>query len=433
MVLPKSRKRTSKGVRPTNPGQANPSRPRPARRGQGRGVAASQGIATALTDLTDGVAEEHAAGASDRTEAALSEEVEAGLTSLGGATTDEARQAAAIELATQYRAQMVDTERLQAYLGRTDVSDDAKTATLGQLAVEKARAELLLGTAHEGGNARWESPEDKGPFPDHYQDTVLTHGRAEGAHWCTSFAGTMQSELGFQFSEDTSDANARSPFWSGYRFEHWAETGQANNGTQLNPADEALATGTAGSVHVAGSEFATLTRALGSADTDEARAAALATWLETHSAPQAGDIIVLDGGNAVHGSSHTVMVERFDAATGVLTTVEGNANDRVSSRALDLTNQTDVATLASLGRLGASMFEGYQPATAPATAPGAQATRPQPSPLVSGESLVAQARRMVERLFAVVEHAGWVEHGTASDSADQWLHGGAAAGEISTQ
>lgn len=377
-----------------------------------------QDAAATLTTLTEGAcAEDEVLGTN--------------LTALSGARDATARQAAALALATQYRAEMVDQEQLQAYLGRTDVPDAEKTATLGQLSIEKARAEYLLGTAHKGGGGSWESPANRGAFPDHYQDTVQTHGRGDGAYWCTSFAGTMQAELGFQFSSEGAASEARSPFWSGYRFDRWARTGQSNGGAQLTPEAQALANGAGGSVHVSGAAFGQLRTALAAARTPETRQEALRTWLGSHAAPQAGDIIVLDAGNAISGGSHTVMVERFDATTGVISTIEGNASNRVDSRRIDLTDAEDVSSLASLGRVGASHFAGYQQGTAPP--PGAAPATQVPGSLVTGESLLSHARCMVQRLFDVVKASGWVAHGTADDASHTWMHGDGDAGAISTQ
>lgn len=344
------------------------------------------------------------------------------LTTLSTAQGDPARRAAALALATRYREQMVDQAQLRAYLGRRDVLDAEKTATLGQLAAEKARAEYLLGRAHLGGDHSWESPSNRGAFPDHYQNTVQTHGRSSGAEWCTSFAGTMQSELGFQFAD--SGAEARSPFWSGLRFDNWARTGQTNAGAQITPAEGTLAAGAGGGDHIAGSVFGQLRASLAAAKTDEERRTALNAWVATNGAPQAGDIIVMDGNNSVVGSSHTVLVERYDHATGVLTTVEGNANNRVASRSISLLSAADVVRLASLGRVGASHFAGYQQGSAGGPAPT------DPAAAVTANMLLTQARAMVQRLFDVVRAAGWVANGTATDSANTW---GGASGTISTQ
>jgi hypothetical protein len=353
----------------------------------------------------------------------------------GVATSEgaEGRQAAVAQLADAIRNEFVPQADLQAYLGRTDVPAEEKTATLGQISVERGRAELLLGRAHVGGEGTWEVAPDRGAFPDYYQDLVQTYGRGgdTGAYWCTSFAGAMNAMNGFEFADEGSEA--RSIFWSGYRFNLWAGRGQLNGGSQVTAEGNRLGDEQLGNVHIQGQQWGQLRRSLQGAGDDAGRVAALQSWLEGNHTPQPGDIIVLDSNNAVNGGSHTVMVESYDAATHTITTVEGNANQRVTSRTINLLDPGEVSGIATLGRLGANHFEGFQHATGELGA-GGPTSDPNGSN-ITGQYLIDYAQSQVHLLHNLMASQGWVEGGTVgTDSAHAWVHGsGEGPGTIETR
>ena len=90
---------------------------------------------------------------------------------------------------------------LDGYLDRTDVTADAKVATLGELAAAVARMEFLLGTLyHQGTKAKWET-DNSGVFPDAY-DAAIGGGDQP---WCTKFAGYAYTRLGFKANKKGDD------------------------------------------------------------------------------------------------------------------------------------------------------------------------------------------------------------------------------------
>jgi hypothetical protein len=68
------------------------------------------------------------------------------------------------------------------------------------------------------------------------------------------------------------------------------------------------------------------------------------------SEPRPGDILVIGEKNdyTKGAHSHTTMVERYDADTATITTVEGNAGAAVRSQRLVLTNPKDAARIVHL-------------------------------------------------------------------------------------
>jgi hypothetical protein len=321
------------------------------------------------------------------------------LQALLDADTDAGRAAAALKLAEETREAWRSQHAVAALLARSSLSDAEKTALLGRLAVELARTELLLGMAFVGGHRAWEQ-KNVGPFHTFYTDTVHAQGLT-GPAWCTCFAGSMHVLAGLRFTKN----GDYSVLWSGYRLNKWANDGSDVANNTVTPAGERVRDGAGGSAYVRGTDWRQLTTALASAPDAAARRAAAQRWLSEHTTPQAGDILVLDADNAVVDSSHTVLVERFDRDDLSFTTIEGNANDRVESQLIDLTDARHVARIASLVRPGVHHY------TASAT-PSLDA-----SPL-------DRLRAWQRELHAYASSRGWIRAGDAEDSAHAWLHGG---------
>lgn len=319
------------------------------------------------------------------------------------AVDDATRRNAAVQAARTLRDSWFAGGDLAAYLARPDVTDAQKTATLGLLAVEIARAELLLGMAYVGGDLPWED-NNEGEFPKHYHRAVKAESLGK-APWCTCFAGAIQSALGFQFPSSLS----YSVFWSGYRLDKWARDGGDVENKPITPAGQRVSDGVGGSRHVRGTTFQALTKALRSAPDAPARRAAAEKWLAANITPQPGDIVVLDADNLVHNSSHTVLIERYNPADLSLTTIEGNASNRVTSRRIDLTSADDVSEIASLVRLGHVWFEHAEPAAA--AAPDAA-------------TLLNTAKARVRDLQTVASTKKWLVGGGPEDSAHAWLKAG---------
>lgn len=384
-------------------------------------------LAAADLDTDASVATDAQATTVDPFTERMNTELDPILTRLEGAENAQQRQAASGEVATWARANMVDQTELQAYLARTDITWEEKTATIGQLSVEIARSEFLAGWSNEGGvNAGgrngWENDGGNlGTFPSYYQDQVRTYGRSSGAEWCTSFAGHTYGRLGFQYNQDVSQDNARSIFWSGYRLNHWAQTGQTNTGTQLTPDARTVDRGEEGNAFV--DNWETLRTGLQAAKTPEAKQVATTDFITRNGAPQAGDIMVLGNNNDYRGNSksHTVMVERYDAENQVIYTIEGNAGHAVSTRRIDLRNPTDAALIVSNVRIGASNLvdEETRQNIADGIAPEVDATR---GP-VTAEQLLGRARGVNSRLVGAAAREGYIESDDANASAYVWQHG----------
>ena len=358
------------------------------------------------------------------------------LTNLEGAKKDKGRQEAALAVSQWTRANMVDQDAVQRYLARTDISMEEKTATMGQLAVESARSEFLSGWSYEGGvnNGGKDGMENAGgnlgAYPSYYQNQVRTYGRDKGAEWCTSFAGSAHKSVGLQTNPGVNADEANSPFWSGYRLNNWAQTGQSNSGKQLTPTDQRVGAGQNGSRYVGNSTFAGLTGSLNKAKDDKGKAAAATAFNAKNGVPQAGDVMVLGNNNDYRGNSksHTVMVDRYDPENQVIYTIEGNANNAIGSRRIDLKNPTDAASIVSSVRMGADK---YMNPEAQARIAKEQKTNPSAEP-VTAESLLGRARAVNARLSGSASKSGFINGNDPNAPAYTWQHGDNTNGQIST-
>lgn len=313
---------------------------------------------------------------------------------LANAGGRRARQAAANNLAGWTRENLVNREQLDAYLSRTDVSAEQKSRTLGQLALEMNRSELVLGRSHIGGDAPWEHRgKNQGDFVNAYQ-TTARNSRTDA--WCTKFATQAYQRLGMDL--DRATGGKTSPFLSGMRLEAWAERGLDNQNRRLVSEGQTLASDRTSGMTISGNDWSQLTRSLNAAPEAD-RLQAVNDFMQEHGTPRAGDIIVRDSRNNVHGSSHTLMVESYDPETGRLHTIEGNAGNRVAGFSYDLTNPQVAAQMGFLGRMGPEQFASQTPGN------GIPAGSDRP---VSAEDLIGQAQRMNASLVDLAAQNGWV-------------------------
>lgn len=343
----------------------------------------------------------------------------------GNATDQAARREAALRLAEYARANITRTADVDNYLGGGD-SDEAKMATLGQLAAEHGRLEFLLGWIYEGGlsdlsntgqQRGWENADaNRGAFPTHYQSEM--HGVQGGDRWCTTFAGYLYRTIGL--SETIVDSQA---FRSGYRLRHWATAGQSIGGTQVTETDETVQSGAGGAALIDRTDWAALRRSLNAAPrTAESRLAAVQQFFHPDNdrpEPQPGDILIVGSVNNSfnQGHSHTVMVERYDEATYTITTIEGNAEDSVYSRTIDLKNPTDVSTIVAMTRMGTQHFGNAAPGAT--TPPVADVDR------VARYDLMTPIQTVIARLvqFASDPQRLWICSNDARASVNEWING----------
>jgi hypothetical protein len=366
-----------------------------------------------------------------------------------------AHQKAVLALAGWTRDNLPPRSILDGYLDRTDVTAEAKVATLGQLAAGVARMEFLLGTLyHQGTKAKWETSENRGAFPDTYDAAV--HGGAQP--WCTKFAGYAYTRLGFQANKD----GTTSEFMSGYRIREWSTKGKGVSGEQITAADQTAedAVGT-GSAVIDKAEWKQLRKDLKKAKTDDERRQTTEAFFAggAHPLPQAGDIIVKPRGDAESnneftsgGKSHTMLVESFDAAEFKVHTIEGNVGDKVGGRTIDLKNAVDVSKIIVLTRMGTQFF-GASPTAAGGTgATGTSISGPATqadaafgggivggivsgvvtavlTALFSAETLTGGINDVNAKLVEINAAQGWIQSADPDASVTEWTGGSGSGNE----
>jgi hypothetical protein len=384
------------------------------------------------------------------------------------AANANARRTATTALTTWCREHLVERDRLRTYL-QSSVDNETKTRILGELRAEIGRNEFLLGWSYEGGvtaggSNGWENNgTNQGVFPDTYKDAVDTTSVGADQPWCTSFAGYTAARLGFEAAPGASDT---SMFWSGYRLDRWARTGQVHTNTQVTPDGQTVDAEGNSSAIVTGSQWQTLYQTLtrlqqrrpagqSAADFLASQQSAVDEFLEAHATPQAGDMFVYDSNNAIAGGSHTNMVERYDAETRTIYTIGGNEGHAVGGRRIVLTEPAQVRRLASMVRIGAEFYTGLgggtgggaataatQPATAGAQA-GAQGAGAAVAPAVAGGAvagagggaanaqvgpeLVQAARDINTRIAAVLHGRGQLQSNGANATVLEWQTGSTTA------
>jgi hypothetical protein len=345
-------------------------------------------------------------------------------------------------LATMLRENLPPKFMLDGYLARTEIDDAAKVQTLGLLAVEVERMEFLLGRLFYRGEGTWETGgANKGPFPDVYRSTV---GGDSGQAWCTKFSGYARSRLGFHAAPGSSTT---SMFHSGWRFQHWSETGKTLGGSgenQTTAADQTVASGAHGSALIETSDWKKLTHDLTKARNDAkkkhedeaaARQTVADTFLAAHAHPQPGDLVIKTRGSATTndysgGESHTMIVER--AQGHVISTIEGNRGDQVGGRVMDLSDPGDTGQIIFLSRLGSQFFG--DPAT-PAPEQGGIAGAIN-SVIFSEALLVGLMQAANARLVEIDSAAGFIKSSDATGSVVEWqtgTAGPAAAGGTASE
>jgi hypothetical protein len=342
-----------------------------------------------------------------------------------------AHHTSVLALAGWTRENMPPRAILDGYLDRTDVTADAKVATLGQLAAGVARMEFLLGTMyHQGTTAKWETG-NAGVFPDTY-DAAIGGGAQP---WCTKFAGYAYTRLGFQANKK----GTTSEFMSGYRLREWSAEGEGVDNKEITAADQTVedAVGT-GSALIDKTAWASLRKELKKAKTAEERTAATTAFFAdgAHPMPQAGDIVVKPRGDAegtnefTAGKSHTMLVESFDATAFKIHTIEGNVGDKVGGRTIDLTSALDVSKIVFLTRMGTQFF-GKDPTAAGGAGATGASTDGGPglfgdivsavlSVLYSAELLTGGMHEVNARLVEINAAQGWIQSADADASVTDW-------------
>jgi len=276
---------------------------------------------------------------------------------VGAASSATARTAAIEALVDFSRDQIATLPRLVGqFREQASPSVDEKVRVLGQLAAAVARMEFLLGSMmYQGGG--WEESSNRGAMVDDYTGGTATQ-------WCSLFASTMWERI----------TGRRMRAASGYKLANPTDFGlditydTASGGGFVGSRGTRAASATRGGNY---NPWAELRQTLLDIDAgripDQSRTDALETFLTDHGLrPQAGDIMIVKRGSAdansftagevVNGrrrgafQSHTTMVESFSGS--VVSTIEGNADDRVRGRTYDLSNPDDVAKVVFLARPG---------------------------------------------------------------------------------
>lgn len=347
------------------------------------------------------------------------------LKTLKEATDDKIRKKAAMALAQWCRTNLPDTALLERYIAQPGVSAEDKTATIGKVQAALARNEFLLGVGHEGGTGTWETGgANKGPMMDYYLETIKLDGQVsrKNAAWCTSFVGTQAERAGFDFNTDAGkSAGARSIFWSGSRLNNWATTGKNNSGKSLNGSGDRVGDETDGSAVISAADWKALKAAIDKAKDKKEKKAALDAFFKKHPQPQAGDVLVVGKNNAFYGkgNSHTVMVEQYNAASGVVSAIEGNADNRVKGRTIDLTDSGEVGKIVFVARMGVEQYDD----------PGNTKTNkgmPAPAPdaaKVSASQVLAKLNEINAALAGLAVGKDWVKGDDASATVSELYHG----------
>jgi len=340
------------------------------------------------------------------------------LEALAGATGRRSRRTAALEMVEWCRDHLVDEDLLEAYLAQSQVSIDDKTALIGQMAVEIARNEFLLGRAYQGGSRRGWNAEH---FTNYYRDTI--HNQNE--RWCTTFAGHTLMRLGLEtgsgdrFLQGPRDSTRHSMFNSGYRLGRWADEGLNNSYTPLTPQGmqpAVMEDAGMGSAFLDQGDFRELRSRVDGIASPAERLAAVEGFFESHPRPQSGDLIVtVDNRDGEHhewdgrSHSHTRMVEQMTDAF-VIHTVEGNGGGTGTGAGydLDLTDANDVGKFVYMVRVGAEYFMESEDLDRSMAGVEGSWTGLIDEQRVVPEALLEPMRALNARVARVAQDAGWV-------------------------
>jgi hypothetical protein len=257
------------------------------------------------------------------------------------------------------------------------------------------QAEYLLGIMVHGRTGSWESTgNNSGPAVDLYHTrTGFTWDRDA---WCTMFAGYLALLVGFRENL----VRRGGVMWSNPRLHSWHENNR--NYTDANaaiesPSDYANYSGTSIN-RAAWTELKN--NLIGHYNMTHASDAARTTHLNTvmsgffssHTTPQPGDTVILNNSTTGNAMDHTIVVERFDAATNTIFTVEGNSSNRVRGRRINLSANPQTATATSVANMSLLVR------------PGVEFYRATPNPQGEGPTKCRQTPRL-RRLPQVVRSA----------------------------
>lgn len=273
----------------------------------------------------------------------------------GGSAT---ARTAAIEALVDFSRDQVATlpPLVERFRNQSSPSVEEKVRVLGRLAAAVGRMEFLLGSMmYQGGE--WEESDNRGAMVDDY-----TGGSA--TQWCSLFTSTMWQRITGQTMRAASGYKLANPADFGLDITYDTAAGGGFVGSR---GTRAASTRRGGNYNPWAELRQTLLDIDGGRTTDRTRAEAVEAFLTDHGlSPQAGDIMVVKRrsadansftrGERVEGKlrgafqSHTTMVESFSGT--VVSTIEGNADDRVRGRTYDLSDPDDVAKVVFLARPG---------------------------------------------------------------------------------
>lgn len=342
----------------------------------------------------------------------------------GGRTRWTAAQIAS--LATQVRGQFPAVDRVRAFVDNQYVNNEYKLEVLGQIMAQVGQAEYLLGIMVHGQTGTWESTapanNNSGPLVDMYHNrTGFTWAHDA---WCTMFAGYLHLIVGFRERLVT----RQGVMWSNQRLHSWHENNR--NYTDANqdiesPADYANYSGSSIN-HAAWTDLRN--SLVGHYNMTHASPEAQATHLSgimsgfysSHTTPQPGDTVILNNATTGNAMNHTIVVERFDAATHTIYTVEGNSDNRVRGRRINLSANPDTATTTSVANMSLLVRPGVEFYQANPAAAGAGAAQipadATPEQLEAGQQLgrdlIQPLTRLVTELREMSQAEGVAAAGT---------------------
>lgn len=240
-----------------------------------------------------------------------------------------------------------------------DTPADTELARLQSTAVASARRELDAGVREQGGANR-------GPRVDQY----AARANMPPGEWCGYFTG-------FNYSEAARAAGGEFTGINGFHsmqkarsfFEYRSYTdNSAGTNARLDGLRE---------THAAEGSTRRWMTLSGSGGQSHA-----AQHGRPHEVFEPSTLPIRPGDTAVFSRGHLGMVEAYDQETGRLTTIEGNAGDRVQRRTYDLNNPADRARFEGFGRpargdfsspSGAGAIQPADTGNPPDGAPGARA------------------------------------------------------------
>lgn len=332
----------------------------------------------------------------------------------GGRTRWTAAQIAS--LATQVRGQFPAIERVRAFVDNQYVSNQYKLEVLGQIMAQVGQAEYLLGIMVHGQTGSWESTgTNSGPAVDMYHNrTGFTWAKDA---WCTMFAGYLHLVVGFRERLITRDG----VMWSNQRMNSWHQDNrQYTNAAAAieSPSDYANYSGSS----IPRADWTTLKNNLiGHYNTtwadDATRIANLNStvngFFSSRITPQPGDTVILNNSTTANSMDHTIVVERYDAATHTIYTVEGNSSNRVRGRRIDLSANPQTATSTSVANMSLLVRPGVEFYRANPNAAGEGAAQipadATPEQLAAGQQLGADLIQPLTRLVTELREMSQAE------------------------